>query len=192
MLAPAISDAISPIGLEIGQAVCYAQVCAFGVREGERDARRAQTRLEQEVSMRQPPAPTMNGLVAFGFVSALCVISLPAIGRGEPPSFRGLYVDAFHAGFKSAPQIDALVSYAVAHHYNAVLAQVLAYHDNSGLGHGAYWSSGLVPKASDFAGSVDPLAYIVERAQAVGQARSSRTTRWTRARPTCRTISSAS
>ncbi len=82
--------------------------------------------------------------------------------------FRALWADAFHVGFKSTAQIDALVARAVAGKYNAIIPEVLAYHDTAGGGHGAYWNSSLVPKATDISGGIDPLAYLVEKAHDAG------------------------
>jgi uncharacterized lipoprotein YddW (UPF0748 family) len=81
-------------------------------------------------------------------------------------SFRAFWADAFSSGFKSTAQIDEMVSRAVAGNYNAIIPEVLAYQDNVGTGHGAYWNSGIVPKASDIVGGIDPLAYLVQQAHA--------------------------
>jgi uncharacterized lipoprotein YddW (UPF0748 family) len=86
---------------------------------------------------------------------------------GEP-SFRGFWADAFHVGFKSTAQIDDMVSRAVAGNYNAIIAEVLAYQDNVGGGHGAYWNSSIIPKAADIVGNIDPLAYLCQQAHAAG------------------------
>ncbi len=80
--------------------------------------------------------------------------------------WRGFWADAFHEGYKSTAQIDELVALAVAGNYNAIIPEVLAYHDNVGSGHGAYWDSSIVPKASDIVGGFDPLAYLVQQAHA--------------------------
>ncbi|HNO77215.1 MAG TPA: family 10 glycosylhydrolase [Phycisphaerae bacterium] len=84
------------------------------------------------------------------------------------PSFRGFWIDAFGFGFKNAAQIDEMVAMAVAGGYNAIVPEVLAYQDNIGSGHGAYWNSTIIPKATDISSSFDPLAYMVDRAQANG------------------------
>ncbi len=84
------------------------------------------------------------------------------------PTFRGFWADAFHVGFKSTAQIDDMVSRAVAGNYNAIIAEVLAYQDNVGSGHGAYWNSQIIPRAADIVGGIDPLAYLCERAHANG------------------------
>ncbi len=82
--------------------------------------------------------------------------------------FRAFWADAFHSGFKSAAEIDIMIGWALAGNYNAIIPEVLAYQDNAGSGHGAYWNSSIVPKAQDIAGSFDPLAYLVQQAHANG------------------------
>ncbi len=84
--------------------------------------------------------------------------------------FRGFWADAFHVGFKSAAQIDDMVARAVAGNYNAILAEVMAFQDTGAGGHGAYWNSAIVPRASDISGPpyFDPLAYLIQQAHAVG------------------------
>lgn len=83
-------------------------------------------------------------------------------------SFRAVWADAFVTGFKSTSQINSLVSRAVAGNYNAIFAEVLAYYDQTGSGHGAYWNSSIVPKATDISGGIDPLAYLVQQGHANG------------------------
>ncbi len=96
------------------------------------------------------------------------VLTLASGLRAQSPEFRGLWVEVWHEGFKSASEIDALVARAVEGHYNTIIAEVLAYHDNLTLCHGAYWNSSIVPKANDIVGGIDPLAYLVEQAHASG------------------------
>jgi uncharacterized lipoprotein YddW (UPF0748 family) len=82
--------------------------------------------------------------------------------------YRAVWADAFHTGFKSTSQINSLVSRLVQGRYNMVFPEVLAYHDTGASGHGAYWNSSIVPKASDISGGIDPLAYLVQQAHANG------------------------
>jgi hypothetical protein len=91
-------------------------------------------------------------------------VSFTSVG----PEFRGFWADAFHSGFKSTGEIDTMIGWALAGNYNAIIPEVLAFHDTGGGGHGAYWNSGIVPKASDIAGGIDPLAYLVQQAHASG------------------------
>ena len=85
-----------------------------------------------------------------------------------PAEFRGFWADAFSIGFKSQSEVDSMIARAVEGNYNAILPEVLAFQDNSGTGHGAYWNSAIVPKASDISSSFDPLAYMVQQAHAAG------------------------
>ena len=84
----------------------------------------------------------------------------------SPPAFRGFWADAFHPGFKSAPEVDDLVARAVAGNYNAIVPEVLAYQDTAGDGHGAYWHSSIVPWAGEVSPSFDPLGHLVSQAHA--------------------------
>lgn len=99
-------------------------------------------------------------VLAAGFLPIIGLFSVAASG-GE--QFRAVWVDAFHEGMKSTTQIDNLVSRLAAGHYNAVVVQVLPFHDR-GSSHGAYWNSSIVPKAKDISGSIDPLAYLCTQA----------------------------
>ncbi len=88
---------------------------------------------------------------------------------GEPqPQLRGLWADAFNVGFKNASQVDDMIARAVAGNYNAIMAEVLAYHDNASNAHGAYWNSAIVPKAPDVGGGFDPLADMIQKAHQAG------------------------
>lgn len=84
------------------------------------------------------------------------------------PMFRAFWADAFSSGFKSTSQITSMVSRAVSGNYNVIIAEVLAYQDTGSGGHGAYWNSSIVPKASDITGGIDPLATLVSQAHAQG------------------------
>ncbi|MBN2447183.1 MAG: family 10 glycosylhydrolase [Phycisphaerae bacterium] len=84
------------------------------------------------------------------------------------PEFRAFWADAFHSGFKSTSQIDDMIARAVEGNYNAIIPEVLAYHDTGSGGHGAYWDSNIVPMASDIIDLSDPLAYLVQQAHANG------------------------
>jgi uncharacterized lipoprotein YddW (UPF0748 family) len=100
------------------------------------------------------------------FVAVLLVAGGTAASADEDPSLRAVWADAFHPGFKSTTEINSMVSRAVTGNYNAIIAEVLAYHDRGAGGHGAYWNSSIVPKAADIVGSIDPLAYLVDQAHA--------------------------
>ena len=71
--------------------------------------------------------------------------------------FRGLWVDAFHSGFKNSLEVRQLVEDARKAHFNALLVEVRKRGD-------AYYKSTLIPKASDIAADYDPLADLIEQA----------------------------
>lgn len=96
---------------------------------------------------------TMAVLTLLGITAALA-----QEGSAE---FRGLYVDAFHPGFKTHEEVTQLVSAAKEANLNALLVQVRKRDD-------AYYNSNIEPKASDIAADYDPLADIITQAHAVG------------------------
>ncbi len=102
---------------------------------------------------------------AFALAGLLVCVSAE---RAHGEAFRGFWADAFNTGFKSTSQINSLVARAAAGNYNAIVAEVLAYQDRTGGGHGAYWNSSIIPKATDISGGIDPLAYLVQQAHAQG------------------------
>ncbi len=75
--------------------------------------------------------------------------------------FRGLFVDAFHPGFRNANEISQMVSTAKAANINALIVQVRKRGD-------AYYRSSLEPKASFLANDFDPLAEIIKQAHGAG------------------------
>jgi uncharacterized lipoprotein YddW (UPF0748 family) len=75
--------------------------------------------------------------------------------------FRGLYVDAFHPGFKSHEEVTQMVGAAKAANFNALIVQVRKRGD-------AYYNSKIEPKASDIASDYDPLADIITQAHKQG------------------------
>ena len=107
----------------------------------------------------------LRGLAGTLLLAALLV---PPTYAERDASFRGFWVDAFHIGFKSTAQINVTVSRAIEGNYNAIVAEVLAYHDTGTSAHGAYWDSAIVPMASDISGGIDPLAELVSVAHANG------------------------
>ncbi len=82
--------------------------------------------------------------------------------------FRGFWASAFNPGFKDSTEVDRLVANAVAGSYNAIIPEILAYHDTGTVGHGAYWNSSIIPKATDVDSEFDPLGYLVQEAHANG------------------------
>jgi len=105
-------------------------------------------------------------IVLSGIVIAALVCGLGTAAPAE--EFRGLWAEVWGVGFKTTADIDDLVSRAVQGRYNAILPQMLAYHDNRSNSHGAYWNSSIVPKAPDIQLGLDPLAYLCQKAHAQG------------------------
>ncbi|MBN1491704.1 MAG: family 10 glycosylhydrolase [Phycisphaerae bacterium] len=107
----------------------------------------------------------------FHVVLAALVFALPAGRRSalaDPPAFRAFWADVFHYGLQDQTQIDAMITKAVQGNYNAIIPEVLAYHDNEYGSHGAYWHSNIVTRSAYAAGAFDPLAYMVQQAHANG------------------------
>ena len=96
----------------------------------------------------------------------LGIALLNSVAFGQ--SFRAVWADAFSVGFKSQSQINTLISRCQTGNYNVIVAEVLAFHDTTGGGHGAYWNSAIVPKATDISGGIDPLANLITAAHAAG------------------------
>lgn len=83
--------------------------------------------------------------------------------------FRAAWADVFHVGMSSTNEINTMVSNLVVGRYNAVIVQVLAYHDANGTAsHGAHWKSSIVPWSTRVKSNFDPLAYLCQRAHAYG------------------------
>ena len=91
------------------------------------------------------------GLMAGGILAG------PAAGS----EFRGVWVDAFHPGFKNHEQVTQMVNWAKATNFNALFVEVRKRGD-------AYYNSHLEPKATDIATDYDPLADVIQQAHAAG------------------------
>jgi uncharacterized lipoprotein YddW (UPF0748 family) len=89
----------------------------------------------------------------FVFLLAFCSCSVLA----QTPEFRALWVDAFHAGYKTSAQVSQLVAEARAGNFNALIVQVRKRGDT-------YFNSAFEPKATDIAASFDPLADLLAKA----------------------------
>ena len=74
---------------------------------------------------------------------------------------RGLWVDAFHPGFKSPAETSAMVEKAKECGFNAILVQVRRRGD-------VYYRSDIEPMAGDVASGYDPLGDLVVRAHKAG------------------------
>ncbi|HXG47184.1 MAG TPA: family 10 glycosylhydrolase, partial [Methylomirabilota bacterium] len=72
--------------------------------------------------------------------------------------FRALWVDAFHAGFRTPAEVTQLLADARAGHFNAVIVEVRKRGD-------AYYDSRFEPRATDISpAGYDPLADLIARA----------------------------
>lgn len=73
------------------------------------------------------------------------------------PEFRALWVDAWHPGFKTPSDVDALLQAARAAHLNAVMVQMRRRGDT-------YYPSSYEPWAPDANPNFDALAYLIQKA----------------------------
>src|SRR5688572_18547982 len=102
----------------------------------------------------------MTGCIrAAGRVGLWCLALLcgwDAAAQSQPPEFRALWVDTFHAGIKNTAQINTLVADLRAGNFNAVIPEVRKRGD-------AYYASNYEPKATDMT-IADSLAELITRA----------------------------
>jgi uncharacterized lipoprotein YddW (UPF0748 family) len=75
----------------------------------------------------------------------------------DPPELRAVWADAFHDGFKSPEQVDALLAWARAANLNALFVQVRKRGD-------AYYLQSFEPPAEDLPPGFDALQYLIDRA----------------------------
>src|SRR5262249_34975885 len=77
----------------------------------------------------------------------------------DPPELRGLWVDAFHDGFKTPEQVDRLVAWARSANLNALFVEVRRRGD-------AYYLKSFEPRTEDpgLTPGFDALQYLIERA----------------------------
>jgi uncharacterized lipoprotein YddW (UPF0748 family) len=95
---------------------------------------------------------------AWLFKLALCCFLSFPFGPLAAQEFRALWVDAFHAGFRSSSENNQLLADARAGNFNAVIVEVRKRGD-------AYYNSNFEPKATDVSPqSFDPLADLVAKA----------------------------
>ena len=96
----------------------------------------------------------------MGFMFSLsCAAGLAVPARGD--ELRGAWVTAWNPGFFTPAEADATIKAAKDANLNALFVQVRKAAD-------AYYNSTLEPHAADFAPDFDPLAYIIDKAQAEG------------------------
>jgi uncharacterized lipoprotein YddW (UPF0748 family) len=94
-------------------------------------------------------------VLALACIAGLMVTSAPAA------EMRGLWVDAFHPGFRNPEQTSAMVAKAKECGFNALFVQVRKRAD-------AYYKSSIEPMADDVAPGYDPLADICKKAHDAG------------------------
>jgi uncharacterized lipoprotein YddW (UPF0748 family) len=101
-------------------------------------------------------------VVGFCFAIFICT-NTSGLSQTSSGQFRGFWVDAFHAGFKSPAEINQLIADAQTANVNALLVQIRRRGDS-------YYVNSLEPPAED--SSYDPrfdaLQMLIERAHAVG------------------------
>jgi uncharacterized lipoprotein YddW (UPF0748 family) len=112
-----------------------------------------------------------TGLSLIAFVAACLALASSAAaqparegaGAVDPPEIRALWVDAFHAGIRSAAEVNDLVDAAVRAHLNTLFVQVRRRGDSLYL-------RGIEPPLDDpaYDPSFDALAGIVEAAHRAG------------------------
>ena len=80
-----------------------------------------------------------------------------AVAQTQPPEFRALWVDTFHAGIKTNSEITTLVSNLRVGNFNAVIPEVRKRGD-------AYYLSNYEPGADDMQEGLDSLADLIAKA----------------------------
>ena len=95
-----------------------------------------------------------------------CMVAVWAIGligarAASAAEMRGLWVDAFHPGFKTAAETTEMVAKAKNAGFNAVFVQVRKRGD-------AYYTPTIEPRATDLSADYDPLADVIAKAHAAG------------------------
>ena len=82
--------------------------------------------------MPRPSIPSATSCAGSDFLASHCsywasllpLRQVPSAQSTDPPELRALWADAFHDGFKSPEQVDALVAWARAANLNALFVQV--------------------------------------------------------------------
>ena len=115
----------------------------------------------------------MRRSLLIGIIAGALILGMGTASQAVV-QFRAVWADVFHVGFYSKAEIDDLITRCVQGRYNAVVVEVLAYHDSLAAAgsHGAFWNSSIVPKSQGInpAGlpNGDPLLYLVQQAHANG------------------------
>lgn len=95
--------------------------------------------------------------ISIILASLLTALALPSLASG----MRGLWVDAFHPGFRNPTETAKMVARAKACGFNALFVQVRRRGD-------VFYKSGIEPMAKEVQLGYDPLADIIEKAHAAG------------------------
>lgn len=98
----------------------------------------------------------MTGRFQAGLWCMWLCCGFTAVAQTQPPEFRALWVDTFHAGIKNSSQITTLVNDLRAGNFNAVIPEVRKRGD-------AYYRSNYEPEATDMT-STNSLAELIARA----------------------------
>ena len=93
----------------------------------------------------------------YGLITLCLAISAAA----QAAEFRGLWVDAWNPGFRTADETTAMIEKAKECNFNAIFVQIRKRAD-------AYYRSKIEPTASDVAPDYDPLADVITKAHAAG------------------------
>lgn len=105
----------------------------------------------------------MRRLWTLGLICILLTTCLTVVPRAgaDQAELRGIWVDGFHDGYKTAEQTTEMVNKVADANLNAIFVQVRKRGD-------AYYNSSIVPKATDIAKDYDPLADVIQKAHAKG------------------------
>lgn len=100
----------------------------------------------------------MKKLIMLTLAASVAAILTAPCGAAE---MRGLWVDAFHRGYKSPQETTEMVAKARACNFNALFVQVRKRGD-------VYYDSAIEPKAKDTDPGYDALADVITKAHAAG------------------------
>jgi uncharacterized lipoprotein YddW (UPF0748 family) len=100
--------------------------------------------------------------VRWWFVAAAFFLAF-RLAAQQPPEFRALWADTFHAGMRNSGEVTALVNQARTNNFNAIIVEVRKRAD-------AYYNSLYEPKATDVdPQTFDPLADLLNKAHNGGR-----------------------
>lgn len=104
-----------------------------------------------------PMTGILRAASRVGFWCMWMGCGLIAVAQTQPPEFRALWVDTFHAGIKTNTEITTLVANLRAGNFNAVIPEVRKRGD-------AYYVSNYEPRATDMQAGLDSLADLIAKA----------------------------